>query len=508
MIRPTEKFRGPRAARGPMQRPTTMVLATCLAGGLFGAVACVEQTEEKPTEQDMEVIKKNLLTEAPKPQFVVNGDLDGKVTYLGVDVTMNPIEAGKEFKLTHYWKVNAAPGPGWRLFTHLNGPTGAPFLNVDHGPMGGKYPVSQWKQGDIIRDEHAMRLPVTWPHDKLVVHVGLWRGQERMTVLSGPKDPAGRLIAATIPVTMKAPPPAAAAAKRYIARKITKPIKIDGKLDEAVWKDAPTTGLFVNTMTGAPAAHKTEAKILWDAQNVYFAFENADTDVWSTLTKRDDKLWTQEVVELMIDADRNGKSYIELQVAPNGTLFDTYLPEYRKYEPAVDPKRKEYDWNSKTKVGVNVIGTLNKRGDQDKGWVAEIAVPIADVGGLSTPPVATPKVGDSWRINLFRMDTPEGKPQSASGWSPPMVGDFHALDKFGDLVFGDEKGQLPTVAAVPAAAPAGAKAGALPNPNARIERAMAGLKGTIGEADADTKKVPAAARRAPRAGKEPVKDTK
>jgi hypothetical protein len=30
-----------------------------------------------------------------------------------------------------------------------------------------------------------------------------------------------------------------------------------------------------------------------------------------------------------------------------------------------------------------------------------------------------------------------------------MVGDFHALDKFGDLVFGDEKGAVP-----PRAAPA------------------------------------------------------
>ena len=28
----------------------------------------------------------------------------------------------------------------------------------------------------------------------------------------------------------------------------------------------------------------------------------------------------------MIDADGNGKTYIELQVEPNGNIFDTYLP--------------------------------------------------------------------------------------------------------------------------------------------------------------------------------------
>jgi hypothetical protein len=463
--------------------------ALALAGCLLGGSACVEQTDEKPTAEDMETIKKNLLTAAPAPKFALNADLDGKVVYLGLDTSANPIEPGKEFKLTHYWKVVSPPGPGWRLFTHLNGPNNQQFLNVDHGPVNGKYPVSQWKAGDIIRDEHAMRLPPTWPHDKMLVHVGLWRGQERMAVLSGPKDAGGRLLVATIPVNAKAAV-AAVPAKRYIARKSLKPIKVDGKLDEQAWKDAPTTGLFVNTMTGAAAGQKTEAKLLWDASNLYIAFENADADVWGNLSKRDDKLWSQEAVEVMIDADRNGKSYVELQVSPNGTLFDTYLPEYRKYENDLDPKRKLYDWDSKAKVGVNVIGTLNKRTDQDKGWVAEIAIPLADVNGLATPGVTVPpKLGDSWRINLFRLDTPEGKPQQASGWSPPMVGDFHALDKFGELVFGDDKGQLPTVAAAPAVVPA--------NPHAAALKAIdSGLKGAVRE-EGEPKKAASARRKKP-----------
>ena len=64
-----------------------------------------------------------------------------------------------------------------------------------------------------------------------------------------------------------------------------------------------------------------------------------------------------------------------------------------------------------------------------------------------------PKVGTEWRVNFFRMDQPNGRPQSGTGWSPPMVGDFHALDKFGVLVFGDDKGHAPNAAA-PGPAPA------------------------------------------------------
>ena len=463
--------------------------ALALAGGLLAATGCVEQSDEKPTAEDQDFISKNLLKDPPKPQFAANADIDGKLVYLGLDSTANPIEPGKDVKLTHYWKVVSAPGAGWRSFTHVNGPGNNPFINFDHGPVRGKYPVSQWKDGDIIRDEHSIRLPVTWPADKMMVYVGIWRGNERMAVKSGTKDDGGRLLAATIPVARTAPQ--ATTTKRYVVRKVAKPVKLDGKLDEPAWKDAPSTGLFVNTLTGGAADNKTEAKLLWDAQNLYLAFENADTDVWSTLSKRDDKLWTQEAVEIMIDADRNGKTYVEFQVAPTGQIFDTYLPEYRKYENALDPKRKPYDWNSKIKAAIKVDGTVNQRKDQDKGWIAEIAIPLSDVGGLGAPGVKVPPVlGDTWRLNMFRLDAPEGKAGNASAWSPPLVGDFHALDKFGEVVFGDEKGNVPTAAAAPAGTPPIAGK----DPHGTLKQALTGLNDrTPGEGEA--KKSPAARRK-------------
>ncbi len=404
------------------------------------ALGCVEQAEDKLTKEDEEFVKKNILSAPPTPQFVVNADLDGKLIYLGMDVSPNPVEAGKDVKVTHYWKVNVAPGEGWKMFTHIAGPNKQGFANVDHTPVSGKYPAAKWKAGEIIRDQHTFRPPAGWNYDHMEVYTGMFKGNERMTVKSGPKD-ENRVFCGSVPMSSKVPAPL----KRYVVTKITKPIKIDGKLDEAAWKAAPSTGPFVDTMTGNPAGVATEAKLLWDNQNLYFAFENVDTDVWSTLTARDDKLWTQEAVEVMLDADGNGKTYIELQVAPNGTIFDSYLPTYRKYEDSLDPKRKMYDWNSKLKAAVKVDGTLNKRDDQDKGWTVEMALPLADANGLDKPGVKVPPaVGDVWRMNMFRLDSPKDKPQIAAGWSPPMVGDFHKLDRFGEIVFGDEKGEVPS----------------------------------------------------------------
>jgi hypothetical protein len=457
-------------------RKTPLAL-TALTGLLLAGIvaSCVEQDDEKPTDDDMKVAKQNILTTAPTPRYAVNADLDGKVTYIGLDTDGQTIEPGKDFKLTHYWKMVAAPGDGWKTFVHLEGVNHQNFINADHAPVKGKYPVAAWKAGEIIRDEHVIRLPANWSYPQVNVYVGLWRGPARLPVKAGPHDNEGRVLAATIPVhaVEKAPPPR----RRYVARMVTKGPKIDGKLDDAAWAGVPSTGPFVNTMTGAAAEQKTEAKMLWDSKFLYVAFENEDTDVWSNLTKRDDKLWTQEADELMIDADGNGKTYIELQVAPNGNVFDTYLPAYRKYEDSIDPKKKQFSWNSKLTAKVQVDGTLNKRDDKDKGWTAELAIPLEDVKGMDTESTVRlpPNVGDVWRINMFRMDMPQGKAQQASGWSPPMVGDFHALDKFGELVFGDEKGVVPRPGLAVSGGPAPALIGRPPGLSPE-KRAAAAIK--------------------------------
>ncbi len=411
---------------------------------LLPLFACVEQDEDKPTTDDLAAAKQNILTIAPTPRYPVNADLDGKVVYLGLDVEPLPVEPGKDVKLTHYWKVVAPPpGEGWKTFTHVEGPNKQSYINADHAPVQGKYPVGAWKAGDIVRDVHTIRIPAVWSSPVVEVYVGLWRGAQRMPIKSGAHDAEGRVLAASIPVRAVN---AAEPRRRYLARLTTKAPKLDGKLDDPAWMEAPSTGPFVNTLTGAPVGQRTEAKILWDKKFLYVGFDNEDNDVWSDLTKRDDKLWTEEADEIMIDADGNGRTYVELQVAPNGNVFDTYLPERRRYEDSINPKLKPFSWNSKLTAKVHVDGTLNKRDDQDKGWTAELAIPLEDVKGMDDKSAVKlpPSPGDVWRINMYRMDQPKGKPQQAAGWSPPMVGDFHALDRFGELVFADADGKLPT----------------------------------------------------------------
>ena len=328
---------------------------------------------------------------------------------------------------------------GWRLFVHLDGtPDKKTHLNADHVPVNGKYPVPLWKSGEIIRDTHKVVVPASWPADKVTIYVGLWKGSARFGVTGGKQDGQNRVLAVELPTkagAMSTAPPAAPA-KRLIARKLPAgtTINIDGKLDEPAWKDASLAGPFVNTMDGSPAAQAASAKVLWDDQNLYVAFDFADTDIWGSLEKHDDKIYTQEAAELFIDPDGDGQTYVELQVSPRNVTFDSWLPAYRQNDNA---------WDAPMKTAVQVSGTLNKRDDTDTGWTVEMMIPLTAVKGrLTTVKGVPPQVGTEWRVNFFRMDLPAGKPQAGTAWSPPLRGDFHALDKFGTLVFGDETGNV------------------------------------------------------------------
>ena len=100
--------------------------------------------------------------------------------------------------------------------------------------------------------------------------------------------------------------------------------------------------------------------------------------MFATLTQRDSDTWTQEVIELFIDADGDRKDYIELQVTPANVVFDARFPRYRSNLKAARA------WNMKgLQTGAYVDGTLNKRDDVDTRFTVEFAVPLGEVPGLS-----------------------------------------------------------------------------------------------------------------------------
>jgi hypothetical protein len=201
------------------------------------------------------------------------------------------------------------------------------------------------------------------------------------------------------------------------------PIRVDGTLDEIAWARTPAVGEFVVNLDGSPSQYKTQAKILYDDAFLYFSFRCEDDNIWATRKRRDEHLWEEEVVEVFLEAEPQKANYIELEVNPLGTMLDIYLLDVRK------PLHYE-SWNSeKLRWAVQVLGTVDgKPGDRE--WTCEIALPMEDV---VTAPHLPPRVGDRWRLNLYRV---EKLPVPAElAWSPTLKSDFHVPKMFGELVF-------------------------------------------------------------------------
>lgn len=204
-------------------------------------------------------------------------------------------------------------------------------------------------------------------------------------------------------------------------------VTIDGRLDE--WSSVPETEVFVDTMTGAPDDPRTSARIAWDDENLYVAFEVEDTYLRATLSGDDPHLWEQDTVEIMADPGGDGRNYFELQLSPTEQIFDTRYDSRRIPQPF-----GHVDWDSGMRGATVVRGTPNDEGG-DEGYVAEMAIPWSAFAH-GAPPAERPRAGEEWRIALYVLDAvPNG--QRAVGWSPPLVGDFHVPHRFGRVVFSE-----------------------------------------------------------------------
>lgn len=408
-----------------MMRQATIALSLCL-GLLLGA--CSRRSGPLTSEQKQE-LQTYVSKEPTKPAHKLDIKFGDVVTLIGYDVSSETIVPEQDVTITWHFQVHKQPAGGTQIFTHVSDGTSEGRINLDHdGKLRGYYQPSQWQEGTYVRDQQTLRLPEDWATDKVILYLGLWKedsslsSAEQRLAVTGPNDGHRRARALTLSVVE----PKIDVPELRVAR-ADKPLKIDGKLDEAAWSKAQQTAAFVNTMSGDKADPQSTVKALFDDQNLYIAFDVADDYLRSTFAADEDHLWEQDVVEIMADPNGDGKDYVELQVSPANKHFDTHYESRRLPKPF---GHMEYD--SKMVSAVALRGKLNDD-EADQGYLVEIAIPWAafSAGESKTEP---PKSGDSFRLNFYVMDTQKDGVR-AVGWSAPRVGDFHVPKRFGKLTF-------------------------------------------------------------------------
>ncbi len=184
----------------------------------------------------------------------------------------------------------------------------------------------------------------------------------------------------------------------YVARPTIDAIRVDGVLDEGTWALLPRVGEFRLIHAPArPPAFPTEAAVTWDATHLYVAFACTDAEPWTRYTSRDDRLWEEEVVEVFLDPDGDGRAYAELEVSPANVVVDLLIAAPR----AGGPDARRWD----------IAGLQSAVRRHAGGWVAEMAIPWASLA--ATGVASAPRDGDTWRVGLYRIKRPGGIAKAA-----------------------------------------------------------------------------------------------
>ena len=337
----------------------------------------------------------------------------GAVVYLGSKVTPQKAAPGEQVRLAHYFQAQRPPPKGYGFFVHVvDAASGGMLFNADHEIQDGAAPLATWPVGKVVEDVHSVPMPGVPAR----VVLGFWNDDGRLPV-DDPRahDGIQRMLGPPLGGAPELP--------EYPVTRASKAPTLDGVLDDAAWKAAQPVVLR-GSFDGRPAQLRTEARLVYDDAALYVAFDIEDPDIWGTLKQRDDPIYEQEVVEIFLDANADGRTYNELQVSPHNVIFDAYFPARRQ--------GMDKTWDSEMKTALKVRGTLDDASDRDEGWTVEMRIPFAR---LAEVPHVPPQKGERWRFNLYRLEHHGRRAVEGQAFSPLFVGDFHALPRFGWLTF-------------------------------------------------------------------------
>jgi hypothetical protein len=219
-------------------------------------------------------------------------------------------------------------------------------------------------------------------------------------------------------------PPAPAAYR--VARTTASPVTLLPGHDTA-WQTA-------DAIDWGPHPWRTHFRAIWNERGLAIRFDVCDTKPWHTMTRRDDAIWEEEVVEIFVDPTRLGRDYAEVEISPINVVTDLHV---RHPHPNLTSDRA---WNWTGLESTVVPGSCG--GLSSDSWMALAWLPWAGLAGMApaVDGLLPPTPGDRWRFNVFRIKRPNGPGDPEHGaiyaaWSVPEGPSFHAPEAFRDLIF-------------------------------------------------------------------------
>lgn len=162
----------------------------------------------------------------------------------------------------------------------------------------------------------------------------------------------------------------------YAAAMTQHPLASDTSLSDPDWirgKITGSPGSFEDLTTRSAAPFKTAAYLLYDARNLYVAFEIQQTiPITANQTTNNVGFGLDDFVGIGIDTSGNGSTVYYFETTPRGT----------RYQQASENSRYNPVWRAAAKVGKD-------------GWVAVMTIPLSSLHHNSAST-------QTWRFNFVR----------------------------------------------------------------------------------------------------------
>lgn len=216
---------------------------------------------------------------------------------------------------------------------------------------------------------------------------------------------------------------------RLAAAWTAEPVTPDGVAAEEVWSRAQPYPLLPprDRNGGTGCRQPGTVRFAYDDRFLYVLAELDDDDVVQEEERDNRHLYeTGDVLELFLWPE--GKAhYWEIYAAPNGRRSMLFFPGAGR--KIFLTARQEH---TRLRAGARVDGTLNDWSDRDRGWTAEIAIPLEELTRYGDPFGAS----GNWRAMAARYNYSVTLPEiEYSATSPLPKTDFHLREAYGKLVF-------------------------------------------------------------------------
>jgi hypothetical protein len=190
------------------------------------------------------------------------------------------------------------------------------------------------------------------------------------------------------------------------------------------WSDVPRLSPFVFCDGSKLVVQQTTVRVCCDTTTLYVHFQCEDEEPWGTFTERDEPLYKEEIVEVVLSPGvQTPIDYFEFEVSPNGVLLDCKV-----HNPSGCDALCEVDtsWNCEG------LRWYAERQDEKHFWRAVLVIPWASLCGNNIPRM--------WRGNFYRIDRPSNAPAEFTAWAPTFSTepDFHIPTWFGLLQLDDK----------------------------------------------------------------------